>query len=332
MPTEPRTHCPGGRALRALACALFLALAPRARAEGGIYEAAVPLTGTTEADRNRAFGAALESVAVIASGRAEAASNPVVADAAANPARYVQQYSTTPDHLLKVGFDADAVDGLLQRAGLPFWPQERPVTEVFLVVPAVAGGQRALLSSERSVERFEVQRSATARGLPIAWPDRAVPAAQVRAMLAGAPPGAEAGENSCALAGVEEGGSVSWRFTCDGVTARGTGTAADGPNLATDALVARYAPSSTRGTTTVEIRVGGIEGIRAYAALTDYLNSLSLVRAVEVRSLDQGVASFAVTLRGDAELLRRVVSLGQHLKPVASAEGGGQPADFEYVP
>lgn len=311
---------------------MLLAQSWAAGAEVSIYEAVVPLAGATAADRDAGFGAALRSAAVRASGRRDAGSNAVIAAAAADPARYVRQYSTTADHMLKVGFDAGAMDGLMQRARLPFWPVERPVTVVLLVVPSVAGGQRAVLASDRVPERVEVERAALARGLPITWPQTTVDAQQVRGILAGG--AAVAGEWGAAalLAGAGTGASIGWVFAEGGRAARGDGGLQEGVDLAADALAARYAPDSSREVATIAVRVGGVGDLRAYARLVEYLESLSMVRAVAVTGLEDGTLSLEVTLRGDRELLRRIAALGKHLAPADAAAEGAPAADFDYLP
>ncbi len=324
-----------GSALRALVCVMFLALPARAGADVAVYQAVVPLAGTTEADRNAAFGDALRVAAVRASGQRDAGSSPVIVAAAADPSRYVQQYSTTADRRLKVGFDARAMDRLLQQARLPFWPVERPVTVVLLVVPSVAGGQRAVLASERVPERLEVERSALARGLPIAWPQVSVGVAQVREALAGnrGAAAAEAWGGKALLAGVGSGQAIAWSYAEIGQATRTDGSLQAGVDLAADTLAARYAPPSSRGTSSVAIRVGGIENVGAYAGLVDYLQSLSLVRAVSVEEVSGNVVSLDVTLRGDLELLRRVAALDGHLVAAAASATEGSPGpDFNYVP
>jgi uncharacterized protein len=332
MLRQPRTVRKDGPVLRALACVVLMALPWLADADVAVYQAVVPLAGATEADRNAAFGNALRTAAVRASGQRGAASNAVIDAAAADPARYVQQYSTTPDRMLKVGFDARALDRLLQQAQLPFWPLERPLTVVLLVVPSVAGGQRAVLASERVPERLEVERAALARGLPIAWPQQAVGVAQVRAALAGGPaaPAPDSLGGRALLAGVGTGGSVAWAFTDGGRAVRADGSTQDGVDLAADALAARYAPPSSRGIATIAIRVGGIEDVRAYAGLLRYLESLSLVRSVGVEALADRVVSLEVTMRGDLELLRRIAALDTHLVPAAA--DAAPAADFNFAP
>lgn len=335
MHRQSRTVIKGGPALRALACCILLAQSWAAGAEVSIYQAVVPLAGTTAADRDAGFGEALRSAAVRASGQRDAGTNPVVAAAAAEPSRFVRQYSTSADRMLKVGFDAEAMDGLLQRARLPFWPVERPVTVVLLVVPSVAGGQRAVLASDRAPERAEVERAALARGVPIAWPQSVVDAQQVRAILSAGQGTAVPGEwgGKALLAGAGTSGSIAWVFSEGGRSVRSDGGLQDGIELAADSLAARYAPASSRGVATIAIRVGGIEDVRAYARLVDYLESLSLVRSVGVSGLQGNVVSLDITLRGDLEQLRRIAALDTHLVPAAAAEdGGARPPDFDFVP
>ena len=334
--STPRLLVP---ALAALACVLLLAAPVPAVADVSVYQATVPLKGSTAADRSAAFGEALKSAVVRASGRRDAGSNATIVAAASDTTRYVQQYSTTPDRMLKVGFDAKAMDRLLQQAGLPLWPLERPVTQVLLVTASAAGGARAIVEGERIAERAEVERAARDRGLPISWPRETVDAAAVRAMVAGGAEGATASAGSRpVLAGVASGGSVSWRFVQPGQTATAAGTLHDGVNLAADSLAARYAPPSTRGMSSITVRVGGMEGVRAYAGLLEYLKSLSLVRNVDVEQMADGVVTLKLAVRGDLDLLRRIAEMDDRLQSgdpggaEDGSEGGPTEVDFTFTP
>jgi hypothetical protein len=191
-------------------------------------------------------------VAVRASGRREAADHQVIA--AADPNKYVQRYSTTAPRMLKVGFDGRATEQLLQQAGLPLWPAERPLTTI----------------DAQGVDQGSVEAAAQWRGLPVAWASVGeVPSGPARATLTGVP----------------SGGSYAWTFSHDGRSVQGQGGAQDGVNLAADTLAGRYAPATTRSTSKLSVRVDGMDDVAAYAALLGYLRSLSLVRDVEVESL-----------------------------------------------
>jgi hypothetical protein len=326
--TSKRTNVgrpePARRIARGLLAAWLLsaAAAGTASAEVTLYQAVVPLKGASEADRAAALGEALRVAAVRASGRTEAATSPRIAAAAAKPSGYVQQYSTTPDRMLKVGFDARAMEQLLQQAGLPLWPAERPTVTVYLFVPSVAGGARAVTAGERVPERSEVERAAQMRGVPLAWPTEVVDPADARARLATMP---------ATLLGQGAGTSFDWTFTHAGQVARAQGALAEGAELAADRLAERYAPASTRATANVTLRIGGLRDVREYAALLQYLEGLSLVRAVDVRELVRDAVEVELAVRGDRALLERIFALDGRLVAAADRGSGGTSAvDFVW--
>ena len=283
-----------------LAVAALLLWPAHARPEVQLYEVTVPLEGTTEPDRAAAMLRALQAVAVKAPGRREAADNPTIT--AANPSKYVQRYSTTADRMLKVGFDGRATEQLLQQAGLPLWPAERPVTVVNAPVS----------------DPLEVEAAARWRGLPISWSAAdAAPTPATRALLTGVP----------------SGGGFAWTFSHAGSTVQGRGSVVDGINLAADTLAARYAPPSTRATSSLTLRIGGMDDLHSYSGLLAYLQSLSLVRGVNVVSLAGAVVTVRMDVRGDRALLARIAALDGRLQPTSDGEQEAEPAmDFVYLP
>jgi hypothetical protein len=294
-----------------------------------LYQATVPLKSTAEADRAAAFGEALKIAAMRASGRRDAGEAPAIAAAAADPTRYVQQYSTTTDRMLKVGFDGRAMEQLLQQAGLPLWPSERPAITVLLFTPAVAGGARAVTAAERPPERLEIERAAQVRGVPVTWPAETVDAGVARSRVA------STGGKGAVLLGTAGAGGFDWTFGHAGQTARSQGGPAAGLGLAADTLAARYAPGSTRGLSTVAVRIGGLDGVRSYAALTTYLDGLSLVRSVSLRELSGSTALLDLGVRGDFELLLRIFALDGRLTPAARTEAATatpEAPDFVWQP
>lgn len=297
-----RTVRPAGHALAmALACTVACVAPVAARAEVPLYEVAVPLKGATPEDRAAGMADALRAVAVKASGRREAASSPAIAGA--NPTKYVQRYSTTADKMLKVGFDGRAIEQLLQQAGLPLWPAERPVTVIDAPV----------------MDRAAVESVAQWRGLPVEWAAGPV-----------APPSSA---SHAVLVGVPSGTEFTWTFTHDGRTTQSRGSAEAGIHLAADTLAARYAPASTRASNDLTLRVDGMDDLADYSGLLAYLRELSLVRGVEVESLDGTVITLRVVVRGDRELLGRIAALDGRLQPGSrGAEEGPAAVDFVYAP
>lgn len=267
-------------------------------AEMRLYEVKVPLSGSTAADRSAALAEAMKAVAVRVSGRREAATNAAVT--AADPARYVQRYAAGTDRTLTVGFDGASVERLLQQAGLTFWAAERPLT----LVDVVAEDRSAALEA------------AERRGLPIAWQSGAVSTAPGQAVLRGTPSGA----------------GFDWSFSHGGETVQASGSLADGIHLAADTLAARYAPASSRGTSSLVLRVTGMDDLRHYTGVLGYLDSLSLVRGVAVEALEGDVLRLRVVVRGDRDLLGRVVALEAKLQPVARGADPATDADFSFEP
>lgn len=264
------------------------------------YEVIVPLAGVTAEDRAAGMADALRAAAVRASGRREAADSPAIN--AANPERYVQRYSTTADKMLKVGFDGDAIEQLLQQAGLPLWPAERPLVVIDAPV----------------TDHAAVESVAQWRGVPVEWATGASP---------------QPSPGRAVLTGVPSGGEFAWTFAHDGRTAGMRGSPEDAVHFASDTLAARYATAATRSTSSLTLRVDGMDDLAAYAGLLAYLRALSLVRGVQVDSLEGTVITLRLLVRGDRELLGRVAALDGRLQPVAPSAGEEAPVvDFVYSP
>jgi hypothetical protein len=317
-----------------LAC-VALAAASGHAAEVVLYRTTVPLKGATEADRNAAFGEALRTVVVRASGRRDAGSNPQVSAAAGRANRLVQRYSATRDGALNVGFDAATIDALLAEAGLPAWPSERPATLVVMAAPGAAtAGASAMRAGDSSPDRAQLELTAQARGVPLVWPLTQASVETIRAQLADA--GVEgaaraAGTQADAvLIAAGSGGQSEWTVVHAGQVARRPGSAAEGVNLAADTYADIYAPASTRGVSTASVRIDGVESLRAYAGLLQELGSLSIVRGIAVTEVERSVVRVDLTLRGDLELLRRVALLTPTLRPASSADAAAP--QFVYLP
>jgi uncharacterized protein len=311
---------------RRLMLAWILALLPwsASRADVALYQAVVPLKGTDAGDRAAAFGEALQTAAVRASGRRDAANAPRIVAAASDPMRFVQQYSTTADHQLKVGFDARAMEDLLQQAGLPWWPAERPAVTVLLFP---AGAVQAVTAADAVPERAVLEQTAQARGVPLGWPVQIVDPGTARARLAGA---------GATLVGVASGAGYQWSFGHAGQVVTAQGMPGDAIDLVADTLAERYAPASTRSQATVSVRIGGLADLSAYSSLMKYLEDLSLVRSLAVKELAGDTIVFELGIRGDLNLLRRIIALDARLVPAGhtgevTATTEGAP-DFLWQP
>jgi hypothetical protein len=74
--------------------------------------------------------------------------------------------------------------------------------------------------------------------------------------------------------------------------------------------------------TPVVISVSGIGDLGAYAQVTSYLESLTLIRALSVDELAGDTVVYRARVRGDASRLARAIELGNRL---AATQEGGDP-------
>ena len=318
-----------------LACAMLGLSAPTLHAaEVALYRATVPLGGSTEADRQAAFAAALRAVVVRASGRRDAGSNPQVSASAGRAQRLVQQYSATDDGQLRVGFDAATIEDVLAQAGLPAWPSERPATLVVLAAAGAGTDPRVLRAGEAAAERTQLEHAAQARGVPLVWPVAATTVDAVQAQLS------ESGVDGAArlagtpadavLIGRSSGGEIEWTLVHAGQSSRKRGPVGEGVHFAADQYAEFYAPPSTRGSSTAVVHIDGVDSLQAYAALMRELESLSMVRGISVGELDRTTLRLELNLRGDLELLRRIAMLTPNLRPATGADAAAP--QFVYLP
>jgi hypothetical protein len=320
------------------AIALFAGAQACAVTVPDLYEASVPVTS----DRDAALVEALRSVVIRISGRSDAAVRLGVA--LNNPRQYAQRFGFTADNVLQVVFDDVSVDRLLIEAGLPVWGRERPATLVLLNV-ATGGGSYWIDSAANSAEREIITRAARQRGLPIVWPDMTTAdRTQINADVAATAGNAAAllqtaaryNANATLLGTARRdstgGLSVQWTLASADGTASSTGSLEEGINLAADTFARVY---SVSGTTldNLTVEISGIDTLGAYATLLNYLEGLTLVRGVSVEQVIGDTLKFRVAVRGDANTLRRALSLDGRLVP--TPDPSPQPAEglrFRYQP
>jgi uncharacterized protein len=322
--------------LLALWSALFAAASLRAATVVDLYEAAQPVEGS----RDAAFVEALKTVIVRVSGQRDAAAR--VGAAINHPQRYVQHYGFTADGVLQVGFDSVSVDRLLAESGLPIWGRERPATLVMVNVTDPYGTPRWLTGEGPAPEQEAIAKAARARGLPLKWP---VMDSQER-MEAGDAQNAAAGllqtaaryGANAALVGHARGGAIYWTLVSSDGVAQATGGLEEGVHLAADNF-ARVFAASGASLGSVLVEVSGITNLDAYAATLNYLEGMTLVRAVALEQVSHDTMRFRLAVRGDAMTLRRAIALDSRLVPVPAAgtdaavtPGAGERLAFRYQP
>ncbi|MBI2379944.1 MAG: DUF2066 domain-containing protein [Gammaproteobacteria bacterium] len=171
-----------------------------ARDVAGLYHVELPALEQSRASRERLTQAALRELLQRLTGRAGAAGeNPVVEAAATQASSLVQAFGfrePSPEEraasgaqfVLQLDFDPGALQRLLKEAGLPVWGRERPETLLWLVLPAEPAMAEApssetapadivtaphpgfLSPGDAPVLERQLQLAAQRRGLPLALP------------------------------------------------------------------------------------------------------------------------------------------------------------------
>jgi hypothetical protein len=289
-----------------------------------LYETDQPVPNNS---RDAAFVEALKTVVVRVSGQRDA---PARLGAALNdPRKLVQRFGFTADNVLQVGFDSVSVDKLLQDAGLPIWGRERPATLVLLSVVEPDGYAHWIVGEQPAPQREILSRVARQRGLPLKWP--AVEPQGVDASTALQE--AERYGANAALIGRAQGGSVRWTLVSNDGSSQASGGLDEGVHLAADSFARVFAASgSSLGNVLVE--VSGIGNLDAYAATLNYLESMTLVRAVALEQVAGDTMRFKLAVRGDAATLKRAIALDNRLVPQgdASVPPVGERLAFRYRP
>lgn len=302
-----------------------------------LYEISVPVTSSQDA----AFGDALKAVVVRVSGQRDAAAR--LGSALNNPRQYIQRFGSASDNTLQVGFDSVSIERLLSGAGLPIWGRERPATLVLLSIQAPDGSSWWVNSGSNATERESIAAVAKQRGLPLVWPDLSTQAfdqisAAADESAALLQTAAHYNANAVLLGKARSNGaggfSVNWTLASHEGAARASGSLEEGVHLAADTFARVYAASGS-SLDSVAVEISGIGNLNSYATILNYLESMTLVRAVALEQVTGDTMRFNLAVRGDAATLRRALALDGKLVPLAQSAEAAVAAgrlQFRYQP
>jgi hypothetical protein len=317
-------HC-----ARALLATLALALStavPAASAVVGLHDGTVA-GELTDAARPAAVEAALRQVVVRVTGRRGAGTDPALAPLYAAAERYVQTVRPAAGGLVTVGFDADALDAALARAGQPLWGRVRPATLVVLVV-ARPGLPAVLTGGEATEETRAIDRAAQLRGVPLVWPGalEATAAVQLADAVATARGDlllevAARYDASGVLAGRATGAGVQWSWFLPAGQGSVAGTPEDGVHAVADRHAAALASGAGATLALLPVVVTGTRGPADLAAVAAALGDVPDVRGVRLERASGGDVTFRVNFRGDPATLHRAIAAGGRLRPAEDEPG-----------
>jgi hypothetical protein len=274
----------------------------------------------------------MKIVLVRVTGRRSADEDPTLAPLLGNARRYVQQYRAAPDNQVWVSFDGAAIERWLTQNGQPLWGHERPTTFVWLA--AQTGPQSGVIvtADDTTELKLAIDAAATLRGVPLVWPS----AADVQRNHLDYAGITGTGSSVLADIGRHLGGegvligrasnttdtaNVRWTHLFQDRSSEYSGML-EGINRTADLYAGLFAASGDL--VPVDIEVTGVGGLREYANVETYLESLTFISRVSVLALAGDTVRFRLATRGGLESLQRGLSLSGRLQPIADGDAGIQ--------
>jgi hypothetical protein len=327
----------------------------QALAQTNLYSGEVAVPSQTEADRNAAIPEALIQVLQKLSGKREMPISPALDDALNNAPNFLRSYryakvdrsaadgSVSQELRLVAQFMQPEADWIVQQIGLPRWRQERPGVQLWVVIDDGLSRQLKPIRFDYAWESIE--DIATMRGLPVSWPELDEEEAQLVDMRLvwggftdylverGAPQ-----DGVAIIAARREGPqwAVRWNLASGGQTWSWQNSdvelmyaLAEGIHRMADQIAANNAIAvSDQGAWTIDLSIGELNSAAAYASCLEYLQSLSLVNAVEILAADPGRVRFRLQLNASVEHLAETFRQGSVLLPASA----GSEYDYEFLP
>jgi hypothetical protein len=343
---------------------------PASAAEvNGLYQATITVASRDDTkERQQAFTATMRQVLVKLSGRTDTLANPVITAALRTPQSYVESwaYRTSPVEavgasqttalerlVLEATFFSAQIQGLLESAGIPVWPSNRPDTLLWVVMQD-APGSRSLLGTGNTGSELltQITSSAAELGLPLISPildlqDQLALQPDVLwsldvAAITQASARYQAESILVLRLNPAPGGQViakaMYLFRGQAVELEAIETPlqaflADSVGMAAGELAANYAIVMSNGadnSARVSLVVKGIDSIAAYSGLLGYLEALPVVQGVEVVRVSADVLELKLSAGGQLRQLIESIALDRKLLPLAEPVRENQEVSLQY--
>jgi hypothetical protein len=323
--------------MRIILLTLLLILLPAGKAfpaPAGLYTGEVIVESQHRSERNRALPLALKQVLQKLSGRGGFDDYPLVEPVLDSAASIVVSFhyrnvdSVLADnsvssqlHLL-VRFSEAEVNELLRKLQLPLWPAERQTAEIWVVIDDGMG--RRIMPVEYAYAWKSMNEIATARGLPVSWPEpdeEGIFPVDTQLLWGGYTEEITGIDGAVMIAAARREGAEwsvrinldyddqnwAWRHH-DVDLQRALG---DSMQEAVNLVASAHTIAAIdQGKWLHELTVTGIGGADDYRRCLDFLQNLSVVDRVSVRSTSRGTVHFSLELNAmplylDETLVRR---------------------------
>ncbi len=341
---------------------LLVSLPTRAIPVDDLYTAEVLVSSQDATQLKRGAQAGLLQVLIRVSGSQQIESSPMVISSLKRPEAYYYQYSyestdrsfqigdeLVPAHILRIEFEPSSIAQLVRQAGYPVWGSNRP--SVLLWVAVSDGVERRMLAEqEQSDVTVALNTQARQRGLPLLYPlfdledTSKLSTAEVWGAFTGRIDTASDRYSPDAVVTGrvqkdQEQWSGSWAWKIDGkwisfsnVGFNANDLVAEVINKLADALAARYAIDSSRGS--LMVRVENVDSLDNYASVTRYLESLAPVLDSSVLEVIGSDILFRLSTEGQSQQLMEIIQLDEKMVLVNQGQdsNGRELLHYQWLP
>ena len=313
--------------------------------DSGLYAGEIPVADQSVSEQRRGMPLALEQVLQKLSGLRSFEGYPEVKPALRNASAmaitfyYRNRELTLADGTLGselnlvVDFSRPAVDSLLQTLQLPSWKPERRALITWVIVDDGTG--RRIMPIELEYARQAVAVAASARGMPLSWPQpdeagnypvdlQLLWGGYTEELVSNGP------VDTLVMAARQEGPEWNVRMNLDYTGQKWTWrnrnadiqtALVEGMQTAIDDITGiNSIAASDQGQKLMELTITGVLGTGDYVKVLSYLQSLSLIDHVQVSGAAPGKVRFVLTLNALPEYLVRALASDNVLSATAIAD------------
>jgi hypothetical protein len=258
----------------------------------------------------------LREALVRATGRRDAAANPLFAGIVQNAGQYLKGSRSLPGGVVQEDFDGVALDQAILAAGGSLWDSNRPFTLV-AITPVPSGPAGDAL-------RIQLEQAAEARGLPISL----VPLAVTDAAGVTQPDDVvlqsaqSLGGDAVLIGRADAANPGQWQWhLVSGYSSEGWSGASDaGINGAADLLASVAVDMGSRPLVAVAVQITGVATLADYARADQLLRAVPGVQSSGLAAAAGTTATFTVQVRGGGSTLMRGLTGSAHLGVAVAGE------------
>ncbi|MES2217923.1 MAG: DUF2066 domain-containing protein [Pseudomonadota bacterium] len=323
-----------------------------------IYQDEVFVASQNSKDKSRALQDALTDVFIKVSGNSHVMdNNPNLKANLSRADKYVQQFSysspvdapKTKPYLMLVRFDADAINRLLKEAGTPTWGQNRPLILVWLALQST-DHPLDIIDSSTDFQKL-LRQSARQRGLPMIFPVMDVTDLSLVSVNDVTTPivtnlqqASQRYDSGAMLIGsvkqVHDDFNSHWQLVLGSSTWNWDVSGKSLPDVfsgvvddVADALATRYGLITTGDVLSeLTLTISGIKQHEDLLSLMKYLQRLTGVSEVQLRSVSGNEIVLDLSLHGSRESFVQAASISKNLKPVTSANLADGGLEYKWIP